>query len=44
MNKEEYNKNRPRIQCDICGKFITKANYNRHHDACLCGRTKKTKD
>lgn len=43
MNKEEYNKNRPRIQCDICGKFITKANYNRHHDACLCGRTKKQK-
>lgn len=43
MNREEYNKNRPRIQCDVCGKLITKANYNRHHETCLKGGCKKLK-
>ena len=34
MTKEEYNKNRPKIKCGICGKEISKANYNRHYTAC----------
>ena len=34
MTKEEYNKNRPKIKCPICGKEFTKANYQRHYNAC----------
>lgn len=41
MNRAEYNTNRHRIQCDICGAFITKANYERHHRACLNGYESK---
>lgn len=35
MLKSEYNNNRPRIECPNCGKFITKANFNRHYNACI---------
>lgn len=34
MTKEEYNKNRPKIECPICKKLITKANFNRHFTFC----------
>lgn len=43
MNRQEYNTNRPRIQCDICGRFITKANYEIHRDACIRNQGKSNK-
>lgn len=35
MLKEEYNSNRPRIECPNCGKFITNACFNKHYQACI---------
>ena len=34
MLKEEYNKNRPRTECPICGKLVTNACFNKHYQAC----------
>lgn len=34
MLKEEYNKNRPRTECQICGKLITNACFNKHYESC----------
>lgn len=35
MLKEQYNKNRPRKECPICGAFITNACFDRHYQACV---------
>ena len=35
MTKTEYNESRPRIECPNCGKYITKANFSRHYNACI---------
>ena len=34
MTKEEYNKNRPKIKCSLCGKEISKPCFERHFKAC----------
>lgn len=34
MTKQEYDKNRPRKVCPICGKDFTAANYEKHYTAC----------
>lgn len=35
MLKEDYNKNRPKTECPICGKLITNACFNKHFQACV---------
>lgn len=34
MTKNEYNSNRPRVECPVCGKLFTKPCFNRHYRAC----------
>ena len=35
MTREQYDKNRPRVECPNCGKLVTKAVFKKHYKACI---------